>query len=176
MRHRGFRVALLCALATGCARPAQERAERDLEIGNATSSGLGVSVAGGLAAVRSLEAERAVLWSSAPAWELELESAGGAVRLVVADASERARAEHATRSRERVSEDRMRKDLVRDPREAHRQLSQAERHRTMEEQTTFPAVCAPNGPSAATAAPHFDTNVALALSSRTTSIAVRATT
>jgi 3',5'-cyclic-AMP phosphodiesterase len=74
VRRHWFWPLLLLLLAMGCARPAKERAERDLEIGKVTSGDLRVSVAGGLAAVRSLEPGRLVLWSSAPAWEIEFES------------------------------------------------------------------------------------------------------
>jgi len=74
VRRYWFSVLLLVSLATGCARPAKDRTERDLEIGNATSGDLRVSVVGGLAAVHSLEPQRLVLWSSAPAWEIEFES------------------------------------------------------------------------------------------------------
>ncbi len=61
-------------LALGCERPAKERAERDLEIGHASSAELDVDVAHGLAAVRALEPERVVLWASAPGFELELDA------------------------------------------------------------------------------------------------------
>lgn len=64
----------LVLLAVGCARPAKERAERDLEIGKAQTDDLRVSVASGLAAVRAVERGRLALWSSAPAWEIEVES------------------------------------------------------------------------------------------------------
>ena len=68
-----------CALALGCVRPAKDRAERDREVGKASNAELEVRVVHGLAAVRTLEAGRLVLWSSAPGFELELDarSAGG---------------------------------------------------------------------------------------------------
>ena len=91
MTMRVFSSLLLFAvgvgLALGCERPSEERAKRDLSVGRASSGGLDVHVVGGLAAVRSLEAERIVLWSSAPGWELELEtSAAKTVRLDVQNA------------------------------------------------------------------------------------------
>jgi 3',5'-cyclic-AMP phosphodiesterase len=67
-------VASATFLVAGCVRPAQDRAERDRTIGQATNGALSVRVSGGLAAVRKLETERVLLWASAPAWELELDS------------------------------------------------------------------------------------------------------
>jgi len=71
-------------LMLGCVRPAKERAERDQDVGKATSAELDVRVAHGLAAVRVLEPGHLVLWSSAPGWELELDArAAGSLRLDV---------------------------------------------------------------------------------------------
>jgi predicted phosphodiesterase len=64
--------ALFLALLSACQRPAEQRAQRDLQIGKADSGALGVHVSEGLAAVRSLSADRLVLWSSAPGWDIEL--------------------------------------------------------------------------------------------------------
>jgi Icc protein len=69
---RSLAVGVLSLIA--CVRPTEERAERDLEIGRASASGLAVRVSGGLAAVRGLSADRLTLWSSAPGWDLELTS------------------------------------------------------------------------------------------------------
>ncbi len=67
---------LLCCLALqGCLRPSQERAERDQRVGQAAGDDLEVSVSQGLAAVRSLERERLVLWASAPSFDLSLKLA-----------------------------------------------------------------------------------------------------
>lgn len=57
-----------------CARPAEERAERDRTVGQARSESLAVEVKDGLAAVRALEPARLVLWGSAPSYEFELTS------------------------------------------------------------------------------------------------------
>jgi 3',5'-cyclic-AMP phosphodiesterase len=71
---RSIAVGMLILMA--CVRPTEERAERDLEIGRASTGGLAVRVSGGLAAVRALTVDRLVLWSSAPGWDLELTSDG----------------------------------------------------------------------------------------------------
>jgi 3',5'-cyclic-AMP phosphodiesterase len=65
-----------------CVRPTEQRAERDLEIGRASSGGLSVRVSDGLAAVRALGSDRLTLWSSAPGWDLELTSDGPRVLTV----------------------------------------------------------------------------------------------
>jgi Icc protein len=77
-QQRPPRFGLLCttlSLLLGCERPAADRAERDLTIGQASNAELSVRVDGGLAAVRALSAERLVLWGSAPSYEFSLESA-----------------------------------------------------------------------------------------------------
>lgn len=71
-------VSLGVAFAGGCVRPTEERAERDLEIGKAEGHGLRLEVSAGLAAVRRLDAGELQLWSSAPAWKLEIETEPGA--------------------------------------------------------------------------------------------------
>jgi len=77
-REITFALALGLALAGGCVRAAEQRAERDLEIGKANAHGLRVGVSDGLAAVRRLDDGELVLWSSAPAWRLTLEAEPGA--------------------------------------------------------------------------------------------------
>ena len=72
MTAKGWALLGIGLVALGCERPAKERAERDLEVGHASSSELDVDVVHGLAAVRALDAERVVLWASAPSFELEL--------------------------------------------------------------------------------------------------------
>jgi predicted phosphodiesterase len=67
----------MMTLVLGCERPAKDRAERDREVGHASSAELDVDVAHGLAAVRTLEPERVVLWASAPGFELELDARSG---------------------------------------------------------------------------------------------------
>jgi predicted phosphodiesterase len=74
MRLGRFAATVLVLIA--CVRPTEQRAERDLEIGRASSGGLSVRVSGGLAAVRGLAADRLTLWSGAPGWDLELTSDG----------------------------------------------------------------------------------------------------
>ena len=68
---------LLSSIALGCARPSEQRAERDLEIGQARAPNISVQVDDGLAAVRQLSADNVVLWGSAPTFtfSLEVESA-----------------------------------------------------------------------------------------------------
>lgn len=60
-------------LAFSCLRPAEERAERDQEVGQATRSGIDVEVADGLAVVRELDDGELVLWGSAPSFSVSLE-------------------------------------------------------------------------------------------------------
>jgi hypothetical protein len=85
-RRKWTYVTAMALTAASCERPAQDRAERDRTVGRATSAELDVRVAGGLAAIRALEAERVALWSSAPAWELELDArAATSIRLDVAN-------------------------------------------------------------------------------------------
>jgi 3',5'-cyclic-AMP phosphodiesterase len=61
-------------LALSCLRPTEERAERDLEVGQAEQFGLSVNVTDGLAAVRSLTDDALVLWGNAPSLQLSLTS------------------------------------------------------------------------------------------------------
>ncbi len=76
--HAGLRPGLAAAMGSclllACARPAEERAERERGIGRARVESLAVHVKDGLAAVRALEPTRVVLWGSAPSYELELTS------------------------------------------------------------------------------------------------------
>ncbi len=69
-------VPALAAIVAACLEPAAERTELDLRVGRADQAGLRVSVADGLAAVRSLSEGSLVLWGSAPCVELVLESDG----------------------------------------------------------------------------------------------------
>ncbi len=71
--HGSLLIGLAAAVAAACLKPADERAERDAEVGRAARAGLAVHVRGGLAAVRGLEEERVHLWEGAPAIEIELE-------------------------------------------------------------------------------------------------------
>lgn len=64
----------LAVLALGCVRPAEERVQRDLGVGQASQAGLSVQVKDGLAVVRELSESRLALWGSAPAFELQLGS------------------------------------------------------------------------------------------------------
>jgi predicted phosphodiesterase len=65
-------VATALLLALSCLRPAEERALADLEVGQAEQGALSVQVDEGLAAVRSLTDDSAVLWGSAPSFAFEL--------------------------------------------------------------------------------------------------------
>jgi predicted phosphodiesterase len=66
----------LVLLAFGsCLRPSEDRAERDLTVGQASRAGLRVDVVDGLAAVRALSGSQVVLWGSAPTFELVLQTA-----------------------------------------------------------------------------------------------------
>ncbi|MBK8996561.1 MAG: metallophosphoesterase [Myxococcales bacterium] len=73
-KHIAFALSVGLSLAGGCVRPTEERAERDLEVGKAEGHGLRLEVSDGLAAVRRLDAGELVLWSSAPAWQLTLDT------------------------------------------------------------------------------------------------------
>jgi len=59
-------------LALSCLRPSEERAELDLEVGQAERAELSVSVDDGLAAVRAFSDEKLVLWGNAPGFQLSL--------------------------------------------------------------------------------------------------------
>jgi predicted phosphodiesterase len=63
---------LAAALSMACVRPAEERAERDREVGRAASNGVRVEIVRGLAAVRQLDAQQLTLWGSAPHFEIRL--------------------------------------------------------------------------------------------------------
>ncbi|MBX3127979.1 MAG: metallophosphoesterase [Polyangiaceae bacterium] len=65
-------------LALGCTRPAEERARRDLEIGQADVAGTSVTVEGGLAAIRRAAPGELLLWQSAPVTRLRIVRAAGA--------------------------------------------------------------------------------------------------
>lgn len=60
--------------AWSCLRPSEDRAERDLEVGQAAQAGLSVQVEEGLAAVRALSEGELVLWGSAPGFGVHLSS------------------------------------------------------------------------------------------------------
>ncbi len=67
-------LSLICALVlAGCVRPAEERAERDLEIGEATIGTTSVRVSGGLAAIRRGTPGEIELWQSAPAIDIHFQ-------------------------------------------------------------------------------------------------------
>lgn len=72
LNHVTFVLALGLALAGGCVRVSQERAERDQEVGKHSAHGLSIHVEHGLAAVRHVAPGELVLWSSAPGWQVEL--------------------------------------------------------------------------------------------------------
>lgn len=76
MQHRGstcLAIFGVCALLLpACLRPAEERAERDREVGHARADGLSVDIRHGHAAILALDAERVSLWGSVPAFELSI--------------------------------------------------------------------------------------------------------
>ena len=87
MAHRRTRIELvvlgLWALALpACLRAAEERAERDHEVGRASANGLSLDVEHGHAAVLALDAERVTLWGSVPAFELSIANSEGAPRSI----------------------------------------------------------------------------------------------
>ena len=75
-RTRACRTAGACLLAaaisTACVRPAEDRAERDREVGRAANQGLSVEILRGLAAVRQLSPQQITLWGSAPNFEIRI--------------------------------------------------------------------------------------------------------
>jgi predicted phosphodiesterase len=73
--RRLFSVLTLALSFASCLRPADDRAQRDLEVGHASVAALDVHVTDGLAAVRSLTEQELVLWGSAPGFELVLHAA-----------------------------------------------------------------------------------------------------
>lgn len=73
MSKRTIAAALTTVLLFGsCLRPAEDRAERDQSVGQASSAGLSVEVEQGLAAVRALSSEQLTLWGSAPSFSFGL--------------------------------------------------------------------------------------------------------
>jgi len=70
-------VALACALlSVSCFRIAEDRAERDMRVGQAALGELEVQVVDGLAAVRSFTGSEVVLWSQAPALQVRFLNPG----------------------------------------------------------------------------------------------------
>jgi len=81
--HAWLMLLSLSALALpACLRAAEERAERDREVGHASTDGLGVDVRDGHAAILDLDAERVTLWCGVPAFELSIENTTSAPRTV----------------------------------------------------------------------------------------------
>ncbi len=86
--------AVLALLATGCSmRPAEERALKDLRVGQVDANGVAFTVEDGLAVVRKVEPGTLTLWGSAPAFHVRAVSSAGAteewtvvVRNAMADA------------------------------------------------------------------------------------------
>jgi hypothetical protein len=81
---RAWLAALVLSLpswATSCIRPTEERAERDLEIGRISLDGFELEVSDGLAAVRSAQPGKVVLWNSAPAYRLHVRTGAEAPEL-----------------------------------------------------------------------------------------------
>lgn len=72
------RVVLLAVLAA-CTRPAEDRAEAELAVGNAELTDATVRIEGGLAQIRDFTDHRLELWSQSPVIELELDLTSTAV-------------------------------------------------------------------------------------------------
>src|SRR5436190_23733389 len=87
-RPRTLRVLALLAAASfaSCMRPAQPRAERDLEVGSARAAAIDVRVEEGLAAVRGIDVDAGVvrLWASAPSLRVHLTAHGAARKWTLA--------------------------------------------------------------------------------------------
>jgi predicted phosphodiesterase len=81
MRKVGLGVVVLALLAGGCARPAEERAQKDLEVGLAQVGGVSFTVEDGLAVVRKQEPGVLTLWGSAPAFHVRAVASSGAAEM-----------------------------------------------------------------------------------------------
>lgn len=91
MRRTGLLAVLLASLPA-CLDVADERAARDARIGRADHEALAITVEGGLAHVRALEAGDLTLWGQAPAIRARLEvRQGGAWRVTLRNAMADAR-------------------------------------------------------------------------------------
>jgi Icc protein len=66
------RAVVLCLLTAGCLEVAEERAQREDEIGRASAEGIAVSADDGLASVQRLDRSGLLVWASAPAVSLHL--------------------------------------------------------------------------------------------------------
>jgi Icc protein len=69
---------VVALLAAGCLDPAEDRAQREDEIGHARAEGIEARVEDGLASVQRLDRDGLVLWGSAPAFVVHLTFAPGA--------------------------------------------------------------------------------------------------
>jgi predicted phosphodiesterase len=76
---RSFALGVLALCALGCFRPAEQRAEFDLQVGIASAGGVSFVVHDGLAAVRSAEPGAIRLWAQAPVLQLKASSSADAV-------------------------------------------------------------------------------------------------
>jgi Icc protein len=70
MKVRGL--AIIAVATSACLRPSEERALRDEQVGQDAVEGVRISVGDGHAAVRDLAVDHALLWASAPRFELDL--------------------------------------------------------------------------------------------------------
>ncbi len=78
MRNVGLGAVVLALLAGGCARPSEERALKDLEVGRSEVGGVAFTVEDGLAVVRKQEPGTLTLWGSAPAFHVRALVSSGA--------------------------------------------------------------------------------------------------
>lgn len=73
-------VLVVAALAIGCLRPAEQRAQLDSEVGVASAAGVDFRVRDGLAAVREVGDGRLVLWAQSPVLDIDVSSSGAATQ------------------------------------------------------------------------------------------------
>ncbi|MFY0562975.1 metallophosphoesterase family protein [Archangium lansingense] len=79
MRSIRWGAAVLALLASGCSmRPSEERALKDLQVGQVEASGVTFTVEDGLAVVREVAPGKLTLWGSAPAFHVRAVSSAGA--------------------------------------------------------------------------------------------------
>ncbi|MCY1073255.1 metallophosphoesterase [Archangium lansingense] len=79
MRSIRWGAAVLALLASGCSmRPSEERALKDLQVGQVEAGGVTFTVEDGLAVVRQVAPGTLTLWGSAPAFHVRAVSSAGA--------------------------------------------------------------------------------------------------
>ncbi len=71
---------IMAACLAGCLRPAEDRAERDLEVGRGTAAGVSFVAVDGLAAVRRAVSGELGLWAGAPCFAVDVTAAPDGTR------------------------------------------------------------------------------------------------